>query len=48
MIKEQLICLYNNNHNKQNNSICNEIKIVKMLQAVHSNWNKEKKENTKN
>jgi hypothetical protein len=33
--KDQLICLYNNNHNKKNNSVCNDTKIVKMLQAVH-------------
>jgi hypothetical protein len=44
---EQVICLYHNNHNKKNNSICNDIKTVKMLQAVHSNWNKEKKGNKK-
>jgi hypothetical protein len=45
--KEQLICLYDNNHNKKNNTICNDIKIVKMLQAVHSKWKREKKRNTK-
>ena len=27
--KEQLICLYNYNYNKKNNSIRNDIKIVK-------------------
>jgi len=45
--KEQLICLHNNNHNKKNNSICNDIKIVEMLQTVHSNWKKRRKRNTK-